>query len=423
MFFVIYGKLQTLTKKGGLMKKLILLIAAIFLLASCQTEDPTPHKLSIDKDKTSYQYKVSGVEDEFTLYIPQLKTEDEEQAEPIYSLNPLIENKDGRKLTNSTFYKNDDVDTFTKDRVYNFARFGFGFWVLNDSGKTKQQANTPMTKDDYTLLFGDYYHQNDLDNQDFIKYYLATQELIWESITNPETGKTFQVDFTDIDVSEEKAQIREAQKEYGEGPFFGGTVMNVSQERLDEGTPFNLTDSHGVLDRFEIKATSDVEILESQEPNVLSFNLTGVSRNTKIEFVSPFKIKQEISQVYSSKDNVSYLTIGQDRSLVTTTSLHIEQETKSNTINLAIKTYDIETKLEIYGAQYHVSTGPEFLDPITTTVSEEGLPALLENLATGTYYIQQIQAPEGYALNQEVETISIKSGVQETTYPFYNTKK
>jgi hypothetical protein len=177
------------------------------------------------------------------------------------------------------------------------------------------------------------------------------------------------------------------------------------------------------LSRFDIVASDGIDILKSDNPNVLSFNIRNITRNSKIDFISPFKIKQEISQVYSSNDNVSYLSIGQYRSTVLSNSLYLEKENLSDGITLAIRTYDEDSKIEIYGAQYHVSTGPEFLEPSTTTVSTDEFPALLENLVPGTYYVQQIVAPEGYALNQEVEEISIKSGIIEMIYPFYNIKK
>ncbi len=426
VFTVNYGKLQTPGKFEVTMKKTLLLLIMLLLLASCQSEEETPHKLKIEENMTSYVYTINDEDTEYTLNVPFLNTTDEELASvvgPIYSLNPKVENKDARNLYMSTFYKNDDVDTYTKDTVYKYALYGYGFWVLNDSGMNKAANNSLLNKNDYSVLFGDFYNNNDFNNLDYINYYLATQELIWETINDPESGGTYQIEFKDIDVSFEKTKILDTQKDYDRAPFFGGSVLNVSDERLAENEPFELTDSNGILSRFDIVASDGIDILKSDNPNVLSFNIRNITRNSKIDFISPFKIKQEISQVYSSNDNVSYLSIGQYRSTVLSNSLYLEKENLSDGITLAIRTYDEDSKIEIYGAQYHVSTGPEFLEPSTTTVSTDEFPALLENLVPGTYYVQQIVAPEGYALNQEVEEISIKSGIIEMIYPFYNIKK
>lgn len=408
------------------MKKIKALFVVMLLLAGCQSAVSTPYTLNVNEESNQYEYTISGDEETYTLSIPTIDTNQEEVQEvtgPIYSLNPRVTNESGRGLTNSTFYKNDDVDTNTKDRVYNYAQYGYGFWVLNDAGQQKAQSNAQLSESDYEVVYGDFYHDSNINNEDYIKYYIATQELIWETIVNPDTDAPYQIEFVDIDTAEVKEEILSTQQEYSKTPFFNGSIMNISNERLSQGEPFELEDQHNVLNRFEIQASENIELLESEESNKLRFNISEVDRNTRISFIPQFKIDKEFSEVFSSQDNVSYLSIGQERALSMASNLFIESTSQTNTINLVISTYDIDTKTEIFGSQYHVSTGPEFLSPVETTVSEEGYPALAENLAPGTYYVQQIVAPEGYVLNQEVETITIGGGIQETVHPFYNIKQ
>lgn len=408
------------------MKKIKALFVVMLLLAGCQSAVSTPYTLNVNEESNQYEYTISGDEETYTLSIPTIDTNQEEVQEvtgPIYSLNPRVTNESGRGLTNSTFYKNDDVDTNTKDRVYNYAQYGYGFWVLNDAGQQKAQSNAQLSESDYEVVYGDFYHDSSINNEDYIKYYIATQELIWETIVNPDTDAPYQIEFVDIDTAEVKEEILSTQQEYSKTPFFNGSIMNISNERLSQGEPFELEDQHNVLNRFEIQASENIELLESEESNKLRFNISEVDRNTRISFIPQFKIDKEFSEVYSSQDNVSYLSIGQERALSMASNLFIESTSQTNTINLVISTYDIDTKTEIFGSQYHISTGPEFLSPVETTVSEEDYPALAENLAPGTYYIQQIVAPEGYVLNQEVETITIGGGIQETVHPFYNVKQ
>ena len=408
------------------MKKIKALFVVMLLLAGCQSAVSTPYTLNVNEESNQYEYTISGDDETYTLSIPTIDTNQEEVQEvtgPIYSLNPRVTNESGRGLTNSTFYKNDDVDTNTKDRVYNYAQYGYGFWVLNDAGQQKAQSNAQLSESDYEVVYGDFYHDSSINNEDYIKYYIATQELIWETIVNPDTDAPYQIEFVDIDTAEVKEEILSTQQEYSKTPFFNGSIMNISNERLSQDEPFELEDQHNVLNRFEIQASENIELLESEESNKLRFNISEVDRNTRISFIPQFKNDKEFSEVFSSQDNVSYLSIGQERALSMASNLFIESTSQTNTINLVISTYDIDTKTEIFGSQYHVSTGPEFLSPVETTVSEEGYPALAENLAPGTYYVQQIVAPEGYVLNQEVETITIGGGIQETVHPFYNVKQ
>lgn len=407
-------------KKGACMKKIIPLLAILLVISGCTQSINSDHSVVSDHQQTAYQYTIGNDEKLYTLYIPHLQSQDEvtqSMTPVIYSLNPLVENKENAPAEQSTFFKNDNVNTLIKDAIYKTALYGYGFWDLNEQGINKEANNEKLTAADYNVVYGDVYHpETEINNDNYVNYYLATQELIWEKLINPDTNLPYNINFVDIDVSKEKETILSNISEYEKTPFFGGSVINTNAERIKE--PFSLVDQFGVLSRFNIVSSDNITINPTQEDNQLNFTVSTLKRDTKIQFIPKFKILNDISKVYSTKDG-SYLSIGQERAHNLVSNLYIEEETAENTINLIIKTVDIDSKQEIFGAEYILSTGPEFLDP-TTSNTVDNTYAIFEKIPVGTYYLQQTKAPEGYILNQEVEVIRVTSGIAEFSYPVYN---
>ena len=76
------------------MKKTLQLLIMLLLLASCHSEEETPHKLKIEENMTSYVYTINDEDTEYTLNVPFLNTTDEELSSvdgPNYSLNTKFE--------------------------------------------------------------------------------------------------------------------------------------------------------------------------------------------------------------------------------------------------------------------------------------------------------------------------------------------
>lgn len=403
------------------MKKILLLWCALMLvLVSCQTKKEYPAQLAFEKDQTTYKYSVNGdTKKTYELKIPTIMDKEGKVLPIVYSLNPIIENKNELGLTPATLYKEDDIDVKFKNTIYLYALYGFGFWRLNASGNEKVANNLPLTVSDYEILHGDVFHNSEINNQDYVYYYLAAQELIWEMIVDLNTSEPFGIEFEGVDLKPFKQEILDRLVDANETPYFNGTVYNLSSEEIAAQSTISLADEKQVLNRFEVSASEGIEIV-SVEENVLSFKVNQLSSNSKISFIPRFKMAEPISKIYSSDENISYLVIGADYLQNNVSALHIESVTNSQTLKLLISTYDSDTKQEIFGGQFEISTGPDFLNPIKSTLSNENVKASISDLSPGTYYIQQVVAPEGYELNSTVEKITIEAGITEKDVPFLN---
>ena len=396
------------------------MLLVFILLIGCTQETKKDSKLEIDETKTTYQYTVEGVEEPLTLHIPTVLFEETKKAEIVYSLNPLQENIDELELVQSTFFKEDIVDYNFKDQLYQYAYYGYGFWELNQTGLTNLGENKTLVAEDYQINHGDFYNSTSVSNDEKIAYYLATQELIWEYLVDPETKKNYIVSFTDVDTETQKDDILKTILEMKRLPFSTGNVVNIKQEDIDNKTKFTLEDNEQVMNRFEIIVPEGVERIESKA-NKISFVVNEYKEGLKIDFHRRFTMKQDLSYLFTSDKNISYLSIGNDR-YKSVQSIYIEKHDLESKISLNINTLDEDTKEELFGSQYVLSTGPEFLAPVQSTVANKDVPARFENLVPGQYWVQQISAPEGYVLNTEVLEVTIEEGIKLKELPFLNKK-
>ena len=77
------------------MKKLLLLWCAFMLiLVSCQAKKEYPAQLAFEKEQTTYKYSVNGdTKKTYELKIPTIVDKEGKVLPVVYSLNPIIENK------------------------------------------------------------------------------------------------------------------------------------------------------------------------------------------------------------------------------------------------------------------------------------------------------------------------------------------
>lgn len=405
------------------MKKTILLILGLILvLTGCFAKKNYPAKLTIEKESKTYTYFVDGNKEKpKTLTIPTITDQAGKVTEIVYSLNPMVENKNERGLVDSPLFKEDDLDLSYKSKLYEFALFGFGYWQLNGSGSEKVKNNGELTATDYALVHGDFYHQSTINNDDYINYYLAAQELIWESVTDLKTGKPYEIEFENLDLTAFKSEILQNIESSKIAPDFNGTIYTVKESEITEKTPISLTDVKGVIGKYDIKPTQGIDVV-SVEENVMTFVVNSLAVNSKIEFVPKFNTTETISKIYSSDDNISYLVVSTDHYLRQNTTLQIEANQTVETTSLTVTTYDSDTKEVLVGAKYQISSDSKFETLIESTSATTELPALFEGLVPGTYYVRQSVAPTGYELNENVEIYTVEAGVSEKDVPFLNKK-
>lgn len=395
------------------MKKKLLLFLVCLLLISCGSNKKYTHKLQIDKTQV-YKYSVDGSTK--TLYLPNLLNEDQKPF-LVYSLNPTVENGN-YNLESANFYRNDEIDLALKDKIYNYALYGYGYNQLNQGGKEKVANKEALTADDYSICFGDLYNTTNINNGDYIRYYLATQELIWESIVNPKTNNHFEISFNDLDLEKEKEAILNNYINKQNTPYFNGTVQSVTKKDIDSQKVFKLSDKNQVVQNYEITSSPNIDVL-GVDGNDISFKVKFLGEG-KINFIEPLKIIQNETIILKSDFQVSYLSIGSDRLNLKSSSLLITNPDTSNSITLQIKTFDSKQNSELIGASYQVADNEQFLNPLETSVGLSNAPSQLNDIKPGTYFIKQIKAPEGYQINNKIEKIEIVNGVNNLIIGFFN---
>ena len=407
------------------MKKNILLCLAILLLISCQQKSYDAH-VYVAPESKQYTYFVNGdTTKKHRLVIPTISETKKEKTtySLVYSLNPLIENQNNLGLSGSTLYREDNLDLDFKNKIYDYALFGYGYWQLNDQGIAKQSQHLVLDETtDYALLQGDLFNSTSVDNKKFDQYYLATQSLIWESIVDPKTKQNYKIEFENIDLTDIKNTIQKNIEAANVLPNFGGSVYNVSQAQLDNQETISLTDQNQVLSNFDIAHDENIHIVSSSN-NKLDFVIKSLSNHSEISFVPRFKLLTTISQIFSSDKDVSYLVIGGDRYNRNVSKLQLEAANAQTNSTLVITTYNSDTKEVIVGAQYELSASADFSNPIQSSVSQINKPAQFNDLSVGTYYVRQIKAPDGYNLNSNVEIYKIEANTQEKEVPFLNKAK
>lgn len=395
------------------MKKIFLIIICLFLMA-CSKQESFTDTINTNLNQ-GYKYQVDG--ETKTLYIPSIVNKDTQVATLVYSLNPKIEN--GNYGVNSAnFYRNDEIDPALKDKIYNYALYGYGYHQLNQGGKEKVMNKEALSPEDYSICFGDTYNSTNINNEDYIKYYLATQELIWESINNSSTNNHFDISFIDVDLEKEKKEILNTYVSKQNTPYFNGTVQSVTKKDIDSQKVFKLTDKNKVLQNYDITSSPNIDVM-GVDGNDVSFKVKFLGEG-KINFVEPFKIVQNETVILRSNHQISYLLIGSDRLNLKSSSLLITNPDTTNKVTLQIKTFDAAQNTELIGAIYQVADNDQFVDAKETTVGLSNAPSQLNDIKPGTYFIRQKKAPEGYQANNKIEKIEITAGVNNLVIGFFN---
>ena len=128
--------------------------------------------------------------------------------------------------------------------------------------------------------------------------------------------------------------------------------------------------------------------------------------------------------VYEIREIVSPAGYGLNTGSVSFTVSSNQSSTQTVTFNnsvnqVTISKIDSESNINIAGAVLEVTNSEgEVIDTITTTDT----PYALEKLSPGTYYIREIEAPEGYTLNSEIKSFYVDEDTTNLNITFPNTR-
>lgn len=410
------------------MKKHILtLLILVFTLTSCnlfQPKENTNSTATFDEEAVTYKYSIAEDEKEYVLSIPVISLDEQEELEftNIYSLNPLQQPEGSIGLVSSNLYQNDGIALEVKDLLYDIARYGFGFYQLTAQGAEKlaDLGNVlDLQEEDFTYYHGDIYQPLNHDDPQEVKWYLATQLLIWEQLLNPETEEAFDIQF-EIDVSQEKAEIQYLLDHASDlEPDFGGSIQTLNDKDIDEEKIFSFTDSNQTLHNYSLHVEPGIDLISNEE-YTLETRVTKEAESLEITFAPLYELPNQDSYYFSSVKNYGYFSIGNDRMAQRLKKLTFKLYNPIANIKLHINTSDVTNNtVHLAGAKYQISQDIDFKYATDSTESTASEFARFENLSPGNYYLRQVQAPEGYVLNQEEpQQINIEAGISEKTIPF-----
>lgn len=94
---------------------------------------------------------------------------------------------------------------------------------------------------------------------------------------------------------------------------------------------------------------------------------------------------------------------------------------KAQPSSIGIIKLDQGTKNQLAGAVFSIYSDENFQNLVAQVTSLENAPAIVDNLAEGTYYIKESEAPNGYLLDAKPQVIKLSEGETRNVY-FYDTK-
>ena len=245
------------------------------------------------------------------------------------------------------------------------------------------------------------YYGYGFDGHDSIKYYMATQELIWRLSKDEDivwhTGDNSSTPV--IDISYEKNEILRLVDTYGRMPAYNNSVNStyVNKEIV-------LTDSNNVYEGFDIVTNLNYK----RNGNQLIFNIDKMGSYEIL--IKPKEHGYDKTVVYDREDSptqdlasfeMPVLQEGKFRINVTKTTVNIYKKDKET--NELIK--DKGNKVLINDREY------EFVDGVISL-----------RLGEGNYTVKEINSSDGYYINNNELKFTVESNSGVKDIDFYNEK-
>ena len=219
-----------------------------------------------------------------------------------------------------------------------------------------------------------------------IKWYAATQFLIWEYILEGK-GEVYFVDENNQKTNPLKEEIAAIQNDLAHHEDIPSFLEDDELITLNIGDTITLQDKNDILDRFSIEGRL-VDIKIDNDQLTLHFPKPG---SHQITFKKYFT-NESVPKIYASTDNQAVI----NRGIIDTPFEVLEVYVKMPSFKL-IKTSSNEGGIPIKGAKYRIyyEDGSTFGD-ITTDKNGE---AYIDEIYQGRYYLKEIEAPYGYHLD------------------------
>lgn len=238
-------------------------------------------------------------------------------------------------------------------------------------------------------------------NHSDYKYYMASQELIWEYLNNIDITWTSELDINGpkINIESYKNEIRSLVNKYISIPTLPEEI------NCKIGDNLTLTDNNNSLDLYK---TSN----KGRGNAYIKDNKTFII-NVANNYIGRDKIEIETSNNYNgatlfyyANSYQSLLTAGNIDTKTKTINLNITGETlTTNLIDKDNKSCTPSGQATLIGAEYEIYDKNNSL--ITTFRTDSSCTNSIPNLYYDTYYIKQIKASTGYKINNKLVEVNI----------------
>lgn len=234
------------------------------------------------------------------------------------------------------------------------------------------------------IAYYGYGYQNRTD----IKWYAATQYLIWEYLLEGK-GEIYFVDNNNNRTDTLAAEIEAIRKDAASHMTLPSFLENATPIEVELGDTLTFTDTNNVLSKFQIeKYNLNYEV----NGNTITVNFPAPGLQLLFFTNPPEPLK--LPQIYYSPNSQTVISKGKTLYPAGALEFHVAYPSFK-----LVKKSNEDSLLSLKQAKYAVyySDGSLFTELIT---DEEGM-AYVEEIYPGEYYLQEIAAPYGYELNPE----------------------
>lgn len=247
------------------------------------------------------------------------------------------------------------------------------------------------------------------------KYYVATQVMIWQSVT----GTWYQPYYTDgttvYDISNEVAVINNLRTQPQGRPSFNNQTI-----KMGLNTPVTLTDTKGTLSNYSI--TNSNGIRASVDGNNLTVAITSENYDKSITFSRNFSAR-DVNVIYGSGgyQRVIYLASRRDP------SPNFKLNFDLMYANIEVEKQDSQTGTKTQGDATFNGATFEIKDTsgnVLETITTNGTKAKSKKYPVGTTLnVCEVTSPEGYLTNSSCNTVELKYSGDNTPSTFSTTVK
>ena len=235
-----------------------------------------------------------------------------------------------------------------------------------------------------------------------IRYYLAAQGLIWDELVNPPSGWQVYYQYLNtgatIDTTTQKAEIENLIAKHETRPSF-----NQTRHDLTLGASKTLTDTNGVLNRYEVASCTNCSATISG--NNLVLTSTGIG-NMSLRLTSKKAYTNDIQYFVSGTMQNLILPGNVDPLIVTVSGTSSGGKFKMQKTNS-------KTGAGVANAEYEVYNSSKV--KVCTIKTDSNGNGECNNLDSGNYTVKETKAPLGMTLDTTVYSFTLSSEKPEYT--------